>query len=671
MDLPALRSSRRLARLIAAGAVLLIVVSLCASVWTPGDPGLATAPGPHGQPVVSWIAPDGPAWSAGVRPGGTIVSRAAGGPGRDDTLVRHGRGAIVPRVVGMRPALPDFLAAGLGLGLLLCGLLLRMKSPDQEASGAFWRMGLLGGLALGLVPAGVHGLPWALVPQFIALRLAGPALLDATLALPRRRRGPPRRRWPRPLAWLPALALLAVYPFCWWRPDPLFSLLQEADSLVLGGYIVSACVRAVSLLRQPRPSNERPHLHWLAPVGLLAGFLPFVLFTLLPSVVPNGAVAPAQVSILSLALLPLCIGAAVVRAEFLGVAALLRRRTLHVMVWVILLAGVAMTAGWLADIGLTRWRLPSSMVTAGAAVLAALGAVALRPRLTRDAERLVLHDVYDADEVLRQVRAELANATPAGIGAPVVTRLVIALDLTDALLLAPDEGEHWAYAHPHTVEPVATSCALIERARRLFADPPPRAPFVEGVDDRPVYVLPLWDDADLLAVLCLGPKRSDDAYSAQDQALLDLLAPHLTLVFAHRRLHRQVDEQARTTTSPAAPVSSPLLGGDHGPAADAGDVATPVARRQPDKSAGNPTTHLTPHQMTALRYLSEGLTDKEIARRMGIAQKTASKHIENIYTTLDAHSRVEAVNLARREHLLPSDDDGAGTMKKPQGSSPA
>jgi len=62
--------------------------------------------------------------------------------------------------------------------------------------------------------------------------------------------------------------------------------------------------------------------------------------------------------------------------------------------------------------------------------------------------------------------------------------------------------------------------------------------------------------------------------------------------------------------------------------------------------------------MTALRYLAEGLTDKEIAGRVGIAKRTASKHIENVYASLGAHSRVEAVNIARREHLRP--DDGSG-----------
>jgi len=132
-------------------------------------------------------------------------------------------------------------------------------------------------------------------------------------------------------------------------------------------------------------------------------------------------------------------------------------------------------------------------------------------------------------------------------------------------------------------------------------------------------------------------------------------------------------EQTRTTrfnrVLPAdviLPDEAPLTRENHVPDRDAGDAATPLTRQQAapltSRQAASPlarqhtTTSLTRKQLVALSYLAEGLTDKEIARRMGIAQKTASKHIENIYTTLDAHSRVEAVNRARREHLLPPDD---------------
>lgn len=283
---------------------------------------------------------------------------------------------------------------------------------------------------------------------------------------------------------------------------------------------------------------------------------PMIALNLLPSILTGHGLAPIQISILSLAALPLCVGTAIVRQEFLGVTSLIHRRTLHGAVTVALLAGVAAIAGLLIEAGPQRWGwpVPASATVAGA--LTALGVLALRPALTRWAERLVLHDVYDTGDTLRRVSIDLAQAPPSACGALVVTRLSNALNLTDALLLTP--SNQWSYAHPRTTDPVAVGEAVVRRALHLFADPSPCGAFVERAAGQPILFLPIWSDHALRAVLCLGPKRSDDPYTLQDHALLETLVRHLALVFSNQQLHTQlmnVEQQAARTPRAPTPLS--------------------------------------------------------------------------------------------------------------------
>jgi len=48
-----------------------------------------------------------------------------------------------------------------------------------------------------------------------------------------------------------------------------------------------------------------------------------------------------------------------------------------------------------------------------------------------------------------------------------------------------------------------------------------------------------------------------------------------------------------------------------------------------------------------LRALADGLTNREIAERLFISQKTVSAHLAHIFAKLDVHTRVEAAGRAR------------------------
>jgi DNA-binding NarL/FixJ family response regulator len=58
------------------------------------------------------------------------------------------------------------------------------------------------------------------------------------------------------------------------------------------------------------------------------------------------------------------------------------------------------------------------------------------------------------------------------------------------------------------------------------------------------------------------------------------------------------------------------------------------------------TPQLTARQWELLRFVAAGHTNAQIARRLGLAEGTVRKHLENTYTRLNVSSRTAAVTRA-------------------------
>lgn len=85
---------------------------------------------------------------------------------------------------------------------------------------------------------------------------------------------------------------------------------------------------------------------------------------------------------------------------------------------------------------------------------------------------------------------------------------------------------------------------------------------------------------------------------------------------------------------PAAPLLARLL-----------DRPRPLLPTMPGEA-------LTPREGEVLQALAAGLTNRAIARRLGVSENTVKFHVSAILTKLDAASRAEAVALAARRGLL-------------------
>jgi LuxR family maltose regulon positive regulatory protein len=73
---------------------------------------------------------------------------------------------------------------------------------------------------------------------------------------------------------------------------------------------------------------------------------------------------------------------------------------------------------------------------------------------------------------------------------------------------------------------------------------------------------------------------------------------------------------------------------------------------QKPKQTDGPVEPLSEREIEVLRYIAQGLSNPEIARRMYLSPNTLKAHTQNIFLKLEVHNRVQAVEKARETGLI-------------------
>src|SRR5439155_19460218 len=79
--------------------------------------------------------------------------------------------------------------------------------------------------------------------------------------------------------------------------------------------------------------------------------------------------------------------------------------------------------------------------------------------------------------------------------------------------------------------------------------------------------------------------------------------------------------------------------------------ATPPQARNFDPLPEEAPVVLTPREIEVLGAVGNGLTNKEVARLLGISPHTVKFHIESLFRKLGASSRAEAVARGMRQQI--------------------
>jgi NarL family two-component system response regulator LiaR len=74
---------------------------------------------------------------------------------------------------------------------------------------------------------------------------------------------------------------------------------------------------------------------------------------------------------------------------------------------------------------------------------------------------------------------------------------------------------------------------------------------------------------------------------------------------------------------------------------------------QPAAPESTPGYDLTPRERDVLVLLVEGLTNVEIAGRLGVSRSTVKVHVSNILSKMDVSSRGRAISIAIKNRLIP------------------
>lgn len=516
---------------------------------------------------IAWVQPAGFAWDDGIRPG-DVVTEVDGlrvdGHTRPEALasapnvqIRSSTGVQILSIT--RSSASAQLASVerrvtffiLATCFIVVGAAIYLLSIELAIGHVVFGLSLAAATALVAAVATPFRAGWALGIEHVAVTVFCASVFLLFLVFPINRLTVTWGRIAAGICLGATLTLLSLYAWMLAARPAAFSWLEPAAfALMAADFIGAAGVAIYALVqRSAKQRGVRPALA-LIVLGILAGLAPFYLLTIVPRMFGHSSVVLPENAIVSIVLLPIGLGAAVLSRQFLGITRLVRRSLVALAVWTMLVTVYTIGLYVLYQILDTRLRPFEPALPLTALVVAFIGATFTPGQswLRRTIERMLFHDVYNYAETLERLSNEIARlGSIEAIAWHVLRSLAQMLDLSwAAITMSGAGGPEMVYrlgncpetlTHPrgsetHSSYSAGAGTSMSEKEKVK--------------EEWDALLVPLVTDEANLGTLAVGPKRGDLEHLPEDKALIATLAPLVTTALHNALLTQSLEQQIAT-----------------------------------------------------------------------------------------------------------------------------
>lgn len=506
----------------------------------------------EGNARVSWVQPAGVAWGAGVRKGDIVTSvdrtRVARGldgrslQGATSVAVQSSTGSVVIASLASATAdarLRQMTFLPISICFAVVGIVVFLLVDDLATATATAVFTVSAAVALLVGIATINGSTWSLVVEYVSIVWFGASMLLWFAIFPVNRL---RTRIGLRLAVACIAshgALLVAYAWVSIVDSSGYSVVERAMWGCLLIDLIGACVLAgIAVRSASAKQREERHMILLVTLSVFVGVIPFCFLSLLPGALGLHYIVPPEISILSLGLLPIGLGAAVLTRRFFGVSRLIRRSMISMIVWVALLS-IYVLVFQIGRLEIIQGpsHLPVNFDITLLEVITVAGTFpVMQGLLRRSIESLLFHDVYDYAAILQQIGSEIVYLRSIeSIAGHALQRIGTTLDLHWSELSVGIGAKaplkyRWGKP-PFAFEPQRPGKGLFGTKRS------------NGSVDSPGFAVPLIADGQDIGLLRIGPKEHDIELLPHDRTLVTTVAPLLATAIQNAVLITRLEEQ--------------------------------------------------------------------------------------------------------------------------------